>query len=283
MQIESFYDPRTYTLTYVVFSPDTGDAVVIDPVLDFDPLAVSLYTESVDEVIRFIDARSLKLHFVLETHAHADHVSASQRLRDRYGCPIVIGEAITVVQSTFKGVFNADFQTDGSQFDRLVKDGEVIDAGAFKIEVIATPGHTPACVSYKVNDAVFTGDALFMPDFGTGRCDFPNGSADDLYDSIQKLYALPDETRLFVGHDYQPGGRPVAYETTVGRSKAANIQLKGTTSKEDFVRFRTERDKTLRPPVLLFPSVQVNVDAGRLPAPESNGRSYLKLPVGLFG
>ena len=284
MQIETFYDPRTFTLTYLVFDPATLDAVVIDPVLDYDPLAVTVYTESVERVSSFIDRGGLKLRFIMETHAHADHLSASQRLKERYGAEVVVGRAITAVQEVFKGVFNlpADFRTDGSQFDRLVDDGEVIQAGSLKIEVIATPGHTPACVSYRIDDAVFTGDALFMPDFGTGRCDFPKGSAEDLYDSIQKLYALPDETRLFVGHDYQPGGRDLAWQTTVGRSKAENIQLKGDTSKTDFVRFRTDRDAQLRPPVLLFPSVQVNVNAGQFGEPEANGRRYLKLPVGLF-
>ncbi len=285
MQIETFYDPRTYTLTYIVFDPATKDAVVIDPVLDYDPLAVSVHTESVDKVMKYIDDQGLKLHCILETHAHADHLSASQTLKDKYGAAVVIGQAITAVQEVFKGVFNLPegFTTDGKQFDRLVSDGEVFQAGSMPISVIATPGHTPACVTYKIGDALFTGDTLFMPDFGTGRCDFPKGSAADLYDSIQKLYALPDDTRVFVGHDYQPGGRDLAFETTIGQSKRENIQLKGETTKDQFVHFRTERDKTLSPPVLLFPSVQVNVDAGRLPPPEDNGRSYLKLPVGLFG
>lgn len=285
MQIETFYDPRTYTLTYVAYDPATRDAVIVDPVLDYDPLAVTAYTESVDKVMRFIDDVGLKVHSVLETHAHADHISASQLLKDKYGAEVVIGDAITKVQETFKGVFNfgPDFVSDGSQFDRLVKDGASFDAGSLKVEVIATPGHTPACVCYKIDDAVFTGDSIFMPDFGTGRCDFPNGSAEDLYDSIQKLYALPDDTRLLVGHDYQPGGREVAWETTVGKSKTDNIQLKGETSKADFVRFRTERDQKLKPPVLLFQSVQININAGRMPAAEDNGRRYLKLPVGLFG
>ena len=284
MQIEAFYDPRTFTLTYVVFDESTRDAVVIDPVLDYDALAVTTHTQSVDKVIRFIDERGLRLHSVLETHAHADHISASQRLKDKYGASVVIGQAITAVQETFKNVFNfgPDFRTDGSQFDRLVQDGDVLQAGALQIAVIATPGHTPACVTYRVGDAVFTGDALFMPDFGTGRCDFPDGSAAQLYASVQRLYALDDATRVFVGHDYQPHGRQVAWETTIGESKAKNIQLRAETAKDAFVKFRTERDATLRPPVLLFPSIQVNVDAGRLPAPASNNRRYLKLPIGLF-
>ena len=284
MKIETFYDPRTYTLTYVVYDPSSKDAVVIDPVLDYDPLAVTTFTESVDKVIAFVNEQQLKLHYVLETHAHADHISASQHLKDRFGAKVAIGRAITRVQEVFKGVFNLpdDFKTDGSQFDHLVDDGEVIDAGTVKVDVIATPGHTPACVCFKVEDAVFTGDALFMPDFGTGRCDFPSGSAEHLYESVRKLYALPDSTRLFVGHDYQPGGRDVEWQTTVGQSKVSNIQLRGGTSKEEFVRFRTARDERLRPPVLLFQSVQVNINAGRMPAPEANGRAYLKMPVGLF-
>ncbi len=284
MQIETFYDPRTYTLTYIVYDAQTQDAVVIDPVLDYDPLAVTTMTESVDKVIGFIEEHALNLHYVFETHAHADHLSASQRLRERYGAKVVIGSEITAVQETFKSIFNlsADFKTDGSQFDVLVSDGDVVEAGALKIGVITTPGHTPACVCYRIGDAVFTGDVIFMPDFGTGRCDFPRGSAEALYDSIQKIYALPDETRLFVGHDYQPGGRDVEWETTVGRSKAENIQLKAHTSKQEFVNFRTQRDRMLKPPVLLFQSVQVNINAGQFLPPEDNGRRYLKLPVGLF-
>ena len=284
MHIETFYDPRTYTLTYIVYDAETKDAVVIDPVLDYDPLAVTTYTESLDKVTSFIDQNRLRVHFAMETHAHADHISASLALRNRYGAAVVIGQPITQVQETFKGIFNMPgaFATDGGQFDRLVSDGQVLEGGPLRIEVIGTPGHTPACVCYKIEDAVFTGDAIFMPDFGTGRCDFPRGSAEDLYDSIQKLYALPDETRLFVGHDYQPGGREVAWQTTVGQSKAENIQLKANTTKAEFVQFRTARDRQLRPPVLLFPSVQVNINGGQLPDAEANGRRYLKLPIGLF-
>ncbi len=197
----------------------------------------------------------------------------------------MIGEKITVVQETFKGIFDLpdEFATDGSQFNKLVADGEKVEFGSIPIEVIATPGHTPACVTYKIDDAIFTGDALFMPDYGTGRCDFPKGSATDLYESVQKLYALPDETRVFVGHDYQPGGREVRWETTIGKSKANNPQLKGDTSKEQFVKMREERDATLKAPRLLFQSVQVNIDAGRLPEPHGNGIRYLQMPLNLFG
>lgn len=282
--IKAFYDARTYTLTYVVWDPESKDAVVIDPVLDYDPAPSRTWTESADEVTAFLRDRGLALRYVLETHAHADHVSASQLFKKRFDAKIVIGGNITAVQETFKPIFDLpeDFATDGSQFDRLVKEGDTLQVGAMNIEVIETPGHTPACVTYKVDDALFTGDALFMHDYGTGRCDFPKGSAEDLYDSLQKLYALPDETRVFVGHDYQPGGRELRWETTIGASKASNPQLKADTPREDFVKFRTERDATLSAPRLLLPSVQLNVDAGRLPAPRTNGQRYLNMPLNVL-
>ena len=283
MEIQAFFDPKTFTMTYVVFDPDTRDAVVFDPVLDYDPLAVSFSTNSVDQVSSFLEARGLKLHYALETHAHADHISGSQLLKQRHGALVGIGEHIKGVQQTFKGVFDLPLVADGHQFDVLLEDGQTLHAGSLAIEVIHTPGHTPACVTYKVADALFTGDALFMPDFGTGRCDFPAGSAADLYDSVMgRLYVMPDETRVFVGHDYQPGGRELRYETTIGESKTHNKQLTALTSRDAFVRFRTERDATLRPPTLIFQSVQVNIDAGHLPEPGPNGRRYLKLPVGVF-
>jgi len=284
MKIEPFYDPATYTLTYVVFDPQSKDAVVIDSVLDYDPLASQTSTASIEKVAAFLKENGLRVHHALETHAHADHLSAAPWLKRRFEARSVIGEHIREVQSTFKPIFDlpGDVPTDGSQFDRLVRDGEVIEAGTLRVEVIATPGHTPACVTYKIDDAVFTGDALFIEDYGTGRCDFPRGSAEALYTSVHdKLYGLPDATRVFVGHDYQPGGRALRYETTIGKSKAANIQLKAETTKEQFVKFRTERDATLAQPRLLFPSVQVNVDAGRLPKPHANGIRYLTIPVNL--
>ncbi|HJK91111.1 MAG TPA: MBL fold metallo-hydrolase [Polyangiaceae bacterium LLY-WYZ-15_(1-7)] len=285
MQIKAFYDEPTYTVTYVVWDEATKDAVVIDPVLDYDPLASQTSVGSLQELDAFLEEKGLKLLYVLETHAHADHLSGSQYLKRKYGAGVVIGEKITVVQETFKGIFDLadDFAVDGSQFDALVKDGETFEAGSLKIDVIATPGHTPACVTYKIDDAIFTGDALFMDDYGTGRCDFPRGSAEDLYASLRKLYDLPDDTRVFVGHDYQPGGREVMWETTIGKSKANNPQMRGDTPKEEFVKFRQERDAQLRPPRLIFQSVQVNVDAGRIPAPHENGIRYLKMPLNLFG
>lgn len=285
-EIESFFDDRTSTLTYVVYDPDSRDAVVIDPVLDYDPAASTTWTESVDRVAAYLEAHELHPRLIAETHAHADHLSGSQMIKDKYpDAKVVIGEHIKTVQSTFKHVFDlpADFPTDGSQFDKLVKDGETLTAGTLAIDTIATPGHTPACVTFKVEDAIFTGDALFMPDMGTGRCDFPAGSATDLYRSItERLYTLPDDTRVFVGHDYAPGGREIAWETTIGEEKANNVQLPAGRSEKDYVSFREARDATLAAPKLLFQSVQVNVDAGALPQPADNEIRYLRIPVNVF-
>jgi len=286
MQIKAFFDPRTSTLTYLVWDAETGDAAVIDPVLDFDPKTGRVWTESADVVVAFARGEGLKVHLVLETHAHADHLSGSQRFVEASGSEVVIGTGISAVQSVFAPVFDKgdDFPIDGSQFDKLVEHGEVLEAGSLRIEAIATPGHTPACVTYKIGDAIFTGDSLFMPDFGTGRCDFPAGSADDLYDSVVgRLYALPDSTRVFVGHDYQPGGRELAWETTIGESKAKNKQLRADTDRAEFVTWRRERDATLDAPRLLLPSIQVNIDAGRLPEPRDNGRRYLAIPLKVAG
>jgi glyoxylase-like metal-dependent hydrolase (beta-lactamase superfamily II) len=284
LHIEPFFDPRTSTLTFVVSDPSTLDAVVIDPVLDYDPANGCTSTESIDRVIDYLEREQLRLHFVLETHAHADHLSGSQILRRRFDAKVAIGERIREVQETFRDIFDlpAGFRTDGSQFDRLLADGEVVKAGSLAFEIIATPGHTPACVTYKIEDAIFTGDALFAEDYGTGRCDFPRGSAAALYDSIQRLYTLPDATRVFVGHDYQPDGREVRWETTIGASKAQNPQLSAKTSKSDFIALRQTRDAQLPAPRLLFPSVQVNVDGGRLPAPHANGKRYLVVPLNLL-
>lgn len=284
MRIHSFFDPATYTLTYVVFDPDSHAAVVIDPVLDYDPLASRVSQGSLEQVAAFVRQHGLRLHHILETHAHADHLSGAQALKRQLGGSIVIGEHITEVQAVFKGIFGLpdSFRTDGSQFDRLLADGAELTLGSLRIEALHTPGHTPACLSYRMGDAVFTGDALFIEDYGTGRCDFPSGSAEALYESIHdKLYRLPDATRVFVGHDYMPGGRPLRSETTIGRSKRENIQLRQDTSRQDFVAFRRARDATLTAPRLLFPSVQVNIDAGRLPAAAENGTRYLRIPLNL--
>lgn len=286
MEIKAFYDARTYTMTYVVYVPETRDAVVIDPVLDYDPTGSKVWTESVDEVLAFLKEKKLTLHYILETHAHADHLSGAQRIKKEYpSAAIGVGSRITEVQSVFKNVFDLpkDFPTDGRQFDKLFSDGEELQIGSLHLRTIFTPGHTPACVTYQFEDAIFTGDALFMPDQGTGRCDFPAGSAEDLFDSItEKIYTLPNETRVFVGHDYQPNGRELEYESTVAAQKAANIQLPQGRSKEEFVQFRTQRDQTLNAPKLLFQSVQVNVDAGHLPQPKENEVRYLKIPINVF-
>lgn len=284
MKIEAFYDQATYTLTYVVFDPKSRDAVVIDPVLDYDPLSSSTATKSLEAVESFLKKEQLRLHYVLETHAHADHLSGSQYLKRRFDAKVGIGARIRDVQKVFKGVFDLgpSFAADGSQFDRLFEDGEKVSAGSLDLEILATPGHTPACVSYKIGDAVFTGDALFIEDYGTGRCDFPSGSADALYTSIhERLYTLPNATRVFVGHDYQPNGRELRYETTIGKSKEANIQLRGSTTREEFVAKRNQRDAGLAAPRLLFPSVQINIDAGRLPKAHDNGLRYLAVPLNL--
>lgn len=283
MQIQAFYDKPTFTLTFVVWDEETKDAVIIDPVLDYSPLGVSTETKSANHVLEFVRKRDLKVHYVMETHAHADHLTGAQFLKRHLGAKVVIGEKITKVQAMFKEIFDlAELKTDGSQFDKLAADGEVVKAGSLDIKVIATPGHTPACVSYLIDDALFTGDALFTEDYGTGRCDFPGGSAADLYESVhEKLYNLPDDTRVFVGHDYQPGGRPLRWETTIGESKAQNPQLKQATQRDAFIESRQARDATLDPPRLLYPSVQINIAAGQLPPEHPNGRRYLSFPLNL--
>ena len=283
IQIKEFFDKATSTLTYVVWDPATFDAVIIDPVLDYDQAASKVGEESVSAVASFADKNRLNVHYILETHAHADHLSGSQYLKVKYpDAKLAMGAGITVVQKVFKDIFDLgeSFKTDGSQFDRLFSDGETFTAGTLKFQVVYTPGHTPACCSYKIEDAVFTGDALFMPDYGVGRCDFPAGSAETLFDSVTKrLYTLPDATRVFTAHDYQPNGRALRFESTIGEEKHSNIQINGETSKDSFVKFRTERDKTLPAPKLLLPSVQINIDAGRLPPPRRNGRRFLSIPI----
>jgi glyoxylase-like metal-dependent hydrolase (beta-lactamase superfamily II) len=284
LHIEPFYDSRTSTFTYVVFDDASRDAVVIDPVLDYNPDNGTTWTESFDQVATFIEREQLRPHYVLETHAHADHLSSSQLFHRKFDAKIAIGERIGEVQTTFKPIFDlpASFATDGRQFDRLLRDGETVNAGTLAFTVIATPGHTPACVTYKIEDALFTGDALFTEDYGTGRCDFPRGSAAALYDSVQRLYAFPDATRVFVGHDYQPGGREVRWQTTIGASKLHNPQLSATTTKDAFIALRNARDAMLAAPKLILPSVQVNVDAGRLPGPHANGNRYLVIPLNVL-
>lgn len=282
MRIQPFYDTRTFTLTYVVFDPSTRDAVIIDPVLDYDPVGSFTFTESLDRLSDFVKKEQLKVHWSLETHAHADHVSGSAILKRRFGVQVAIGAPIVRVQETFKGLLGlAHLRTDGSQFDRLLNDGDAIEAGSLSLRAIATPGHTPACMTFEIEDALFTGDLIFMDDYGTGRCDFPAGSATAMYDSIQKLYAKPDATRVFPGHDYPPAGRSWRAETTIGAEKAKNPQLSAKTPRDQFVAMRNERDRTLAAPKLLYQSVQLNVDAGRMP-PEHDGKRALVLPMNLM-
>jgi glyoxylase-like metal-dependent hydrolase (beta-lactamase superfamily II) len=280
MKIETFYDQATFTLTYMVYDQETKDAFVIDPVLNYD--AASSSVSQIDKLEEFVKANELNLQYVLETHAHADHLSSSHELKSRFpDIKIGISEHITEVQDVFKGVFNIEnLKTDGSQFDLLFRDQEIIKVGSLNVQIINTPGHTPACASFLIEDSLFTGDALFMPDYGTGRCDFPAGSANDLYDSVaNKIYKLPDSTKIYVGHDYQPGGRELMWQSTIGESKEKNIQLTSSTTKEDYIKFRNDRDATLNAPKLLLQSVQVNINAGTFPDSEENGISYLKIPV----
>lgn len=281
--VKEFFDKATWTLTYVVHDADTKDAVIIDPVWDYDPAASKMSTHSADAVLDYVKRNSLKVHYILETHAHADHVSGSQILKKHIpGAKVGIGAKITDVQKVFKNVFNLDqdFPTDGSQFDLLLEEEKTLKAGSLTIETIYTPGHTPACASYVIADNVFTGDALFMPDYGTGRCDFPAGSADALYTSVhEKLYKLPDHYKVFVGHDYLPNGRELRFESTIGEEKEHNVQLRAATNREQFVEFRNSRDQKLAAPRLLLPSVQVNIAAGNLPKAEDNGTRYLKVPL----
>ncbi|MFN3824151.1 MAG: MBL fold metallo-hydrolase [Pseudorhodobacter sp.] len=280
--IQSFFDEATNTLTYVVRDPESRACAVIDSVLDFDYASGRTDTRSADAVIGFIEAEGLDLQWILETHVHADHLSAAPYIQERISGQIGIGERITVVQDTFGKVFNEGtrFQRDGSQFDRLFKEGDSVMIGQLRVDVLHTPGHTPACLTYVAGDAAFVGDTLFMPDFGTARCDFPGGSAETMWESIQKILALPDATRIFVGHDYKAEGRDTyEWETTVGDQKRLNKHVGAGQSKEDFIRMRTERDAQLDMPRLIIPSLQVNMRAGQMPEPEDNGVSYLKVPL----
>jgi glyoxylase-like metal-dependent hydrolase (beta-lactamase superfamily II) len=255
--------------------------VVIDSVLDFDPKSGRTWNASNEAVAAYIEKQRLAIPYALDTHAHADHLSGIAYFKDRYGARTVIGRHITTVQATFRDLFNLgpDFPVDGRQFDVLLNDDDELQVGQMRIKALHTPGHTPACVTYQIGDALFVGDTLFMPDYGTARCDFPGGSAAVLFDSIQRMYRFSEETRVFTCHDYQPGGRTLRYESTIAEERAANIQLNARTTKEEFVAFRTQRDATLDLPVLILPSLQVNIRAGRLPEPESNGISYFKLPL----
>ena len=279
--VEGFFDGATHTITYLVADPVTGAALIIDPVLDFDAAAARVSTTSLEMVLARIATQGLTLERVLETHAHADHLTGADEIRRRTGAPIGIGSRITEVQMVFGLLFEAhDVTADGVAFDNLYADGECFSLGSLPVEVMHTPGHTPACVSYVIGDAVFTGDTLFMPDYGTARCDFPGGDARTLYRSIQRLFALPPQTRLFVGHDYLPEGRAdYRWETTVAAQMADNIHIGDGRSEDDFVTLRETRDATLKAPRLILPALQVNIRAGALPPPEPSGTRFLKTPL----
>lgn len=283
MQIQHFFEEQTSSLSYVVHAG--GDAVVIDPVRDYDPKNARTGWASAEQIAAYIDAEGLRVHYVIDTHAHADHLSAMPFFRERYGARTVTGARMGEIQRVFRDIYNlgADFAVDASQFDVLVDEGDRLAFGALSVEALHTPGHTPAHMSWKIGDAVFVGDTLFMPDYGSARCDFPGGSAEQLYDSIQRIYAMPDDTRLFMCHDYRPGGRPLAFETTVGEQKRSNVQINARTTKAEYVAFRKEKDASLPAPVLILPSLQVNIRAGELPPPEDNGVSYLKIPLNRLG
>ena len=279
--VEAFFDEPTNTVTYLVSDPQTRQAAVIDPVLDYDHRSGKASTASADRVLEKARDDGLAIVWVLETHAHADHLSAAPYIRQRTNAQVAIGEHIRDVQTIFRPVFNVDdVSGNGSEFDRLLKDGETFHIGDLTVEVLHTPGHTPACVSYRIGDAVFVGDTLFMPDYGTARADFPGGSARTLYRSIQRLLALPPETRIFLCHDYKaPGRDSYEWETTVAEERARNVHVKDGVEEDAFVTMRQQRDATLAAPTLLLPSIQVNIRAGRLPRAESNGVHYLKIPV----
>ena len=279
--VKTFFDEATFTATHVISDPGTRHAAIVDSVKDYDPKSGRTSTASADAVIAYVRERDLTVEWILETHVHADHLTAAPYLKEKLDGGTGIGARIDVVQGVFKKVFNAedDFATDGRQFDRLFADGEVFHIGELEATVIHTPGHTPACATYVVGDAAFVGDTLFMPDFGTARCDFPGGDARQLYQSIQHILSLPPETRLFMCHDYAPGDRDYAWETTVAAERADNIHVRDGVSEDDFVTMRSERDKQLDMPVLILPSVQVNMRAGALPPAEDNGVHYLKIPV----
>lgn len=281
-EIASFFDPATYTVTYIVSDPTTGEAAIVDSVLDFDPNSGRTATASADKLIDHITSHNLKVTWLLETHAHADHFSAAPYLQEKLGGKIAIGAEITTVQNVFGKLFNAgtDFERDGSQFDALFKDGDTFTIGTLPVTVMHVPGHTPADIAYVVGEAVFVGDTMFMPDYGTARADFPGGDARQLFRSLRRILSLPPETRLFMCHDYLPKGRTTyVWETTVAAEREGNIHAHDGITEDEFVAMREARDATLDMPRLILPSVQVNMRAGHLPPPDENGVTYLKIPV----
>ena len=279
-QVESFHDPATSTFTYVVFDRPGGRAAIVDPILDFDPIGARTSTESADRVLAFLKDRRLTADWILETHVHADHLSGAAYLKEQTGAKLAIGRGVARLQQRFAALFGLEgFASDGSQFDRLLDDEETFEIGALRGRAMATPGHTEDSLTYVIGDAAFVGDTLFAPDTGTARTDFPGGDARTLYRSIQKLLALPEQTRLFLCHDYPSTERAVRAETSIAEQKALNIHVKSDVTEESFVKMRIERDATLAVPRLLLPSLQVNIRAGYLPPPDSNGIRYLRLPL----
>jgi len=279
--VQGFFDPATWTVSYVVYDKPGSACAIIDSVLDYDPKSGRTRTTSADRLIAFVKSHELQVQWILETHAHADHLSAAPYLRQQLGGQVAIGAGITGVQAVFKGIFNLEpeFRPDGRQFDHLLQDGECFAIGALTAKAISVPGHTPACMAYQIGDAVFVGDTLFMPDVGTARCDFPGGNAHQLYASVRKLLSLPDHTRLFMCHDYPPTDRAPVWETTVAAQRQGNIHVHDGISEEAFVKMRQARDATLEMPVLILPAVQINIRAGEMPPKDSNGVSYLKIPL----
>ena len=281
-KVKAFFDPQTNTISYVVRDPNGHAAAVIDSVLDFDHASGTTPTSSADKIIAYAKEEALDIQWLLESHVHADHLSAAPYIQEKLGGKIGIGNNITLVQDTFGKVFNegTEFQRDGSQFDQLFDHGDVFHIGQMRVDVLHTPGHTPACLTYVIEDAAFVGDTLFMPDFGTARCDFPGGSSQTLYESIQKILALPDETKIFVGHDYKaPGRDEYSWETTVGEQRRKNVHIGGDVKAEAFVKLRDERDAKLAMPKLIVPSLQINMRAGNMPPPDEHGDVFLKLPI----
>ena len=282
LEVSGFFDEATNTVSYVAVDPATGKCALVDSVLDFDPSAGRTDHRSADKLITFVRERGLEAEWLLETHVHADHLSAAPYLQQQLGGALAIGRNITVVQDMFGKIFNAgtEFQRDGSQFDRLFVDGDRFMVGSIEAQAMHTPGHTPACMTYLIGDAAFVGDTLFMPDYGTARCDFPGGDARMLYRSIHRIFALPDATRLFLCHDYKaPGRDQFSWETTVGEEKRQNVHVREGISEDEFVAMRTARDSTLGMPKLILPAVQVNMRAGQMPPPEDDGKRYLKIPL----
>lgn len=279
--VEGFFDGDTWTVTYVVYEKPGSSCIIIDSVLSYDPKSGRTNTKMADQVIAFIKRLDLKTEWILETHAHADHVTAAPYLKLKLGGKIAIGDHITTVQAVFKSIFNLEdaFSVDGSQFDYLLKEGEEIHFGNLTLRALFVPGHTPACMAYQVGDAIFVGDTMFMPDVGTARCDFPGGDAHILYQSMKKILSYPPQTRLFMCHDYPPNDRPVNFETTVAEERKSNIHMHDGISEEQFVEMRTTRDASLEMPVLILPAIQINIRAGELPPKEVNGISYLKIPI----